>query len=45
MMADDITIINKDQKPIINAIIMFKDFEKCSGLKLNLNKTEIIANK
>ena len=42
MMADDITLINKDQQSIINAINIFKDFEKCSGLKLNLNKTEII---
>ena len=42
MMADDITLINKDQQSIINAIDIFKDFEKCSGLKLNLNKTEII---
>ena len=42
MMADDITLINKDQESIINAINIFKDFEKCSGLKLNLNKTEII---
>ena len=32
MMADDITLINKDQQSIINAINIFKDFEKCSGL-------------
>ena len=42
MMADDITLINKDQQSIINAINIFKNFEKYSGLKLNLNKTEII---
>ena len=42
MMADDTTLIMKDIQSITNAINIFKDFEKCSGLKLNLNKTEII---
>ena len=45
MMADDITLINKDQQSIINAINIFEEFEKCSGLKLNLNKIEIITIK
>ena len=42
MMADDITLMNQDIQSIINAIKIFNSFEKCSGLKLNLNKTEII---
>ena len=42
MMADDITLINKDIQSIANAIVVFNKFEKCSGLKLNLNKTDII---
>ena len=42
MMADDITLINRDQQSIINSIQIFTNFEKCSGLKLNLSKTEII---
>ena len=42
MMADDITLMNKDIQSIANAIIFFNKFEKCSGLKLNLNKTDII---
>ena len=42
MMADDITLINKDQQSIISALKIFSEFEKCSGLKLNLSKTEII---
>ena len=42
MMADDITLMNKDTQSIINSIRIFNNFAKCSGLKLNLNKTEII---
>ena len=42
MMADDITLINVDLQSIVNAIKIFCEFEKCSGLKLNLGKTEII---
>ena len=41
-MADDITLMNTDTQSIINAINIFNSFEKCSGLKLNLSKTEII---
>ena len=41
-MADDTTFIMKDIQSITNAINIFKDFEMCSGLKLNLNK--YIAN-
>ena len=42
MMADDITLMNRDIESIANAIKIFNKFEKCSGLKLNLNKTEVI---
>ena len=42
MMADDITLINKDLQSISNAVKIFNNFEQCSGLKLNLSKTEII---
>ena len=42
MMADDITLNNKDLQSIANSVNIFSDFEQCSGLKLNLNKTEII---
>ena len=42
MMADDITLMNKDIESIANAIKVFNNFEKYSGLKLNLSKTEII---
>ena len=42
MMADDKTLIKKNQQSIINAIKIFSEFEICSGYKLNLRKTEII---
>ena len=42
MMADDTTLILNDIGSISNAIKTFNKFEKCSGLKLNMNKTEII---
>ena len=42
MMADDITLMNKDTQSIVYAIKIFNNFEKCLGLKLNLSKTEII---
>ena len=42
MMADDTTLILNDIESISNAIKTFNKFEKCSGLKLNMNKTEII---
>ena len=42
MLADDTTLLLKDIKSIEIAIKKFQDFSKCSGLKLNLNKTEII---
>ena len=41
-MADDNTLMNIDTQSIINARNIFNSFEKCSGLKLNLSKTEII---
>ena len=34
MMADDLTLMNKDIQSIANAITVFNKFEKCSGLKL-----------
>ena len=39
---DYITLINIETQSIINARNIFNSFEKCSGLKLNLSKTEII---
>ena len=42
MMADDTTLILKDLTSLNNAINIFEQFKHCSGLKLNLNKTEII---
>ena len=41
-MADDTTLILKDLISLDNAINIFEQFKHCSGLKLNLNKTEII---
>ena len=41
-MADDTTLLMKNLNSISNAINIFNEFEKCSGLKLNLSKTEII---
>ena len=42
MMADDTTLILKDLNSLEIAINIFEQFRQCSGLKLNLNKTEII---
>ena len=42
MMADDTTLILKNIDSLDKAINIFEQFRKCSGLKLNLNKTEII---
>ena len=42
MMADDTMLILKDLTSLNNAIYIFEQFKHCSGLKLNLNKTEII---
>ena len=42
LMADDTTLIIKDIASISAAIEHFQLFQICSGLKLNLNKTEII---
>ena len=42
MMADDTTLLLRNINSISNAIKVFRTFEKCSGLKLNLTKTEII---
>ena len=42
MLADDTTLIVSDINSIEIAIKTFKDFGLCSGLKLNLEKTEII---
>ena len=41
-MHDDTTLLMKNLNSISNAIYIFNKFEKCSGLKLNLSKTEII---
>ena len=42
MLADDTTLLLKDIKSIEIAIKKFQDFSKCSGLNLNLKKTEVI---
>ena len=42
LMADDTTLFLTDLHSLSIAISIFKNFEKFSGLKLNLNKTEII---
>ena len=42
IMADDTTLIVKNLDSFDSAIQIFNKFSKCSGLKLNLNKTEII---
>ena len=42
LMADDTTLFLADLHSLSLAISTFKNFEKFSGLKLNLNKTEII---
>ena len=42
MMADDTTLIIKNLDSLENAINIFNQFRDSSGLKLNLNKTEII---
>ena len=42
MMADDTTLIVKNLDSFDYANKIFNHFSVCSGLKLNLNKTEII---
>ena len=42
LMADDTTLFLADINSLQHAISKFKQFEKISGLKLNLSKTEII---
>ena len=42
LMADDTTLFLADLNSLDVPINLFKDFEKKSGLKLNLDKTEII---
>ena len=42
MMADDTTLTIKDLNSLDKAINIFEQFRSISGLKLNLNKTEII---
>ena len=41
-MADDTTIFVKDLESLNNAIKLFLDYEKISGLKINLEKCEIV---
>ena len=42
LMADDATLFLTDIVSLANSIITFSKFGECSGLKLNLQKTEII---
>ena len=39
-LADDITCFVKDKNSIQRSISIFKDFEICSGLKINIEKTK-----
>ena len=39
-LADDTTCFVKDKDSIQSLITIFKDFEICSGLKINLDKTK-----
>ena len=41
-LADDTTIFVKNLQSLQNAITLFQQFRECSGLKLNLEKCEII---
>ena len=42
MLADDTTLLLQDLSSVNLAIKQFDKFSKCSGLNLNLQKTEII---
>ena len=42
LMADDTTLILSDLTSLIHAITNFNKFTICSGLKLNIDKTEIV---
>ena len=42
LMADDTTMFVTDLQSLEKAIEEFKKFQKCSGLKLNIEKNEII---
>ena len=42
LMADDATLFLTDIVSLANSISIFNNFGECSGLKLNLQKTEII---
>ena len=42
MLADDTTLILANINSLIKAISIFKNFTKLSGLKLNMQKTEVI---
>ena len=42
-MADDATLFRADMASLSNSIYIFDKFGECSGLKLNLQKTEIIS--
>ena len=41
-LADDTTIFMKDLSSLTAAVLVFLDFEKVSGLQINLEKCEII---
>ena len=42
LMADDTTLFTADLKSLETSLKEFIKFEKCSGLKLNMGKTEVI---
>ena len=42
LMADDTTLFLKNFESLEIAVIQFNMFSKCSGLNLNINKTEIV---
>ncbi len=41
LLADDLTLILKDQQSIENALKLLNIFSLCSGLKINIEKTKV----
>ena len=42
LLADDTTLFLDDEKSIVNSISLFKRFQQACGLKMNMDKSEII---
>ena len=43
-LADDTTLFVRDMESLEEAILQLQKFSLCSGLKINLEKTEIVPN-